>query len=309
MCIYVCIFASGACTRPLCDAGHPSTREAFPLASAAWVLLERCGRGMPVLRCWEALGVGPTLALWEQDEASTGSCRNPAPRVHDVSPKRPPCPCWLTPLSVLQSRSRPTTSHSWGKPQKSEASSLAVASTAPVRETWRDHTSGILTWASYPGQSPASSAVLGLLASSGSSPLPPGMMLGGGCGRELAHWIIHGRPEKDMYGYDIRCVTPPAPAPRGLWAPSSIGGPWGDGFRGRAGCWHWEWVSGSVCAAARVPLRSWNQLGSIALMNLHVEFISFASSHFYANSFHQTGGGCGDGKGQGNYFWVLLLCN
>uniref|UniRef100_A0A673APW3 Sarcosine dehydrogenase n=1 Tax=Sphaeramia orbicularis TaxID=375764 RepID=A0A673APW3_9TELE len=31
-----------------------------------------------------------------------------------------------------------------------------------------------------------------------------GMMLGGGCGRELAHWIIRGRPEKDMYGYDIR---------------------------------------------------------------------------------------------------------
>ncbi|XP_044000747.1 sarcosine dehydrogenase, mitochondrial [Gambusia affinis] len=31
-----------------------------------------------------------------------------------------------------------------------------------------------------------------------------GMMLGGGCGRELAKWIIHGRPEKDMYGYDIR---------------------------------------------------------------------------------------------------------
>ncbi|KAJ7986891.1 hypothetical protein DPEC_G00333100 [Dallia pectoralis] len=31
-----------------------------------------------------------------------------------------------------------------------------------------------------------------------------GMMLGGGCGRELAHWIIHGRPEMDMYGYDIR---------------------------------------------------------------------------------------------------------
>uniref|UniRef100_A0AAR2IU64 Sarcosine dehydrogenase n=1 Tax=Pygocentrus nattereri TaxID=42514 RepID=A0AAR2IU64_PYGNA len=30
-----------------------------------------------------------------------------------------------------------------------------------------------------------------------------GMMLGGGCGKELAHWIIHGRPEKDMYGYDI----------------------------------------------------------------------------------------------------------
>ncbi|KAL7376313.1 hypothetical protein ABVT39_005269 [Epinephelus coioides] len=31
-----------------------------------------------------------------------------------------------------------------------------------------------------------------------------GMMLGGGCGKELAHWVIHGRPEKDMYGYDIR---------------------------------------------------------------------------------------------------------
>ncbi|KAF0876092.1 SARDH protein, partial [Crocuta crocuta] len=33
-----------------------------------------------------------------------------------------------------------------------------------------------------------------------------GMMLGGGCGQELAHWIIHGRPEKDMYSYDIRRV-------------------------------------------------------------------------------------------------------
>lgn len=31
-----------------------------------------------------------------------------------------------------------------------------------------------------------------------------GMMLGGGCGQELAHWVVHGRPEKDMYGYDIR---------------------------------------------------------------------------------------------------------
>uniref|UniRef100_A0A8C9PLR3 Sarcosine dehydrogenase n=1 Tax=Spermophilus dauricus TaxID=99837 RepID=A0A8C9PLR3_SPEDA len=28
----------------------------------------------------------------------------------------------------------------------------------------------------------------------------------GGGGQELAHWIIHGRPEKDMYGYDIRWV-------------------------------------------------------------------------------------------------------
>uniref|UniRef100_A0A8C1LFD0 Sarcosine dehydrogenase n=1 Tax=Cyprinus carpio TaxID=7962 RepID=A0A8C1LFD0_CYPCA len=30
------------------------------------------------------------------------------------------------------------------------------------------------------------------------------MMLGGGCGKELAHWFIHVRPEKNMYGYDIR---------------------------------------------------------------------------------------------------------
>lgn len=224
MYIYVCIFASGACTRPLRDAGHPSTREAFPLASAAWALLERCRWGMPELRCWGVLGVGATLSLWEQEqyEGSMGSCRNPAPKVHDVSPKRLPWPCWHMPLSVLQSHSRPTTSHSWGKPQKSEASSSAVASTAPVRETRRDRTSGIPTWASYSGQSPASTAALGLLASSGSFPLPPGMMLGGGCGRELAHWIIHGRPEKDMYGYDIRQVTPAAPGARGLWPPSLI---------------------------------------------------------------------------------------
>ncbi|XP_070811639.1 sarcosine dehydrogenase, mitochondrial isoform X1 [Pituophis catenifer annectens] len=31
-----------------------------------------------------------------------------------------------------------------------------------------------------------------------------GMMLGGGCGKELAHWIVHGHPEKDMFSYDIR---------------------------------------------------------------------------------------------------------
>uniref|UniRef100_A0A670YMR8 Sarcosine dehydrogenase, mitochondrial n=1 Tax=Pseudonaja textilis TaxID=8673 RepID=A0A670YMR8_PSETE len=30
------------------------------------------------------------------------------------------------------------------------------------------------------------------------------MMLGGGCGKELAHWIVHGHPEKDMFSYDIR---------------------------------------------------------------------------------------------------------
>ncbi|KFM80467.1 Sarcosine dehydrogenase, mitochondrial, partial [Stegodyphus mimosarum] len=31
-----------------------------------------------------------------------------------------------------------------------------------------------------------------------------GMNAGGGSGRELAKWIIKGRPELDMYGYDIR---------------------------------------------------------------------------------------------------------
>lgn len=31
-----------------------------------------------------------------------------------------------------------------------------------------------------------------------------GIMLAGGCGRELAKWITHGHPTLDMYGYDIR---------------------------------------------------------------------------------------------------------
>jgi sarcosine dehydrogenase len=31
-----------------------------------------------------------------------------------------------------------------------------------------------------------------------------GIMLSGGCGRELAQWIVHGHPTLDMYGYDIR---------------------------------------------------------------------------------------------------------
>lgn len=31
-----------------------------------------------------------------------------------------------------------------------------------------------------------------------------GIMLAGGCGRELAHWIVNGHPQLDMYGYDIR---------------------------------------------------------------------------------------------------------
>ncbi|XP_023344278.1 sarcosine dehydrogenase, mitochondrial isoform X2 [Eurytemora carolleeae] len=35
-----------------------------------------------------------------------------------------------------------------------------------------------------------------------------GMMLGGGCGDQLAKWVVHGRPELDMYGYDIRRFCP-----------------------------------------------------------------------------------------------------
>lgn len=34
-----------------------------------------------------------------------------------------------------------------------------------------------------------------------------GMMFGGGCGEQLAHWIIHGRPEFHMFAYDIRRFT------------------------------------------------------------------------------------------------------
>lgn len=40
----------------------------------------------------------------------------------------------MLPVSAPQSRSRPTTNRSWGKLQKSAASSLAVASTALVRD-------------------------------------------------------------------------------------------------------------------------------------------------------------------------------
>ena len=31
-----------------------------------------------------------------------------------------------------------------------------------------------------------------------------GMMLGGGAGRQLAHWVVHGRPEIDMFNCDLR---------------------------------------------------------------------------------------------------------
>ncbi|UYV82994.1 SARDH [Cordylochernes scorpioides] len=35
-----------------------------------------------------------------------------------------------------------------------------------------------------------------------------GMNAGGGCGRELARWLVHGRPQLDMYAYDIRRFHP-----------------------------------------------------------------------------------------------------
>ena len=35
-----------------------------------------------------------------------------------------------------------------------------------------------------------------------------GMMLGAGCGQELANWILDGRPAFDLYGYDIRRYCP-----------------------------------------------------------------------------------------------------
>lgn len=34
------------------------------------------------------------------------------------------------------------------------------------------------------------------------------MMFGGGCGWQLAKWVVHGRPDLDMYGYDIRRFDP-----------------------------------------------------------------------------------------------------
>lgn len=34
------------------------------------------------------------------------------------------------------------------------------------------------------------------------------MMLGGGCGEQLAEWIIHGRPELFMANYDVRRFHP-----------------------------------------------------------------------------------------------------
>ena len=31
-----------------------------------------------------------------------------------------------------------------------------------------------------------------------------GIMLSGGCGKQIAEWIVHGRPSLDMLAYDIR---------------------------------------------------------------------------------------------------------
>lgn len=31
-----------------------------------------------------------------------------------------------------------------------------------------------------------------------------GIMFAGGCGRELARWVVYGYLEFDMYGYDVR---------------------------------------------------------------------------------------------------------
>nr|CAG4648492.1 EOG090X014D [Polyphemus pediculus] len=35
-----------------------------------------------------------------------------------------------------------------------------------------------------------------------------GMMFGGGCGKQLAKWVVQGRPDMDMYSYDIRRFSP-----------------------------------------------------------------------------------------------------
>ncbi|XP_011352418.2 sarcosine dehydrogenase, mitochondrial isoform X2 [Ooceraea biroi] len=35
-----------------------------------------------------------------------------------------------------------------------------------------------------------------------------GMMFGGGCGEQIASWIVNGRPEKHMFNYDIRRYIP-----------------------------------------------------------------------------------------------------
>jgi sarcosine dehydrogenase len=34
------------------------------------------------------------------------------------------------------------------------------------------------------------------------------ILVGGGCGNELAKWVVNGRPDLDMSGYDIRRFCP-----------------------------------------------------------------------------------------------------
>lgn len=35
-----------------------------------------------------------------------------------------------------------------------------------------------------------------------------GMMFGGGCGEQIAHWVEHGRPELNMFSFDVRRFLP-----------------------------------------------------------------------------------------------------
>lgn len=44
-----------------------------------------------------------------------------------------------------------------------------------------------------------------------------GMMLGGGCGEQIASWIINGKPDLYMFAYDIRRFTPKQ-TENNLWA-------------------------------------------------------------------------------------------
>jgi sarcosine dehydrogenase len=35
-----------------------------------------------------------------------------------------------------------------------------------------------------------------------------GIMLAGGCGEQLAQWVVHGAPSLDMFSYDIHRMHP-----------------------------------------------------------------------------------------------------
>lgn len=193
----------------------------------------------------------------------------------------------MLPVSAPQSRSRPTTNRSWGKLQKSAASSLAVASTALVRD-------GKKYLLVHPS--------VGHLASW--PHLGPCLSRRDDAGRRLREGAGSlDRPRAAGEGH-VRLRH----QARLLWHPSPLGGP-GDGFRAPHGCWHQDLVAGGVRATVPVPPRSQNQFHPMALMNLHLGLISFASFRFYANSFQQTRGDCSDEKGQGNCVWVVLLFN